>query len=165
MQTPKRIILAVAVALALAGCTPAASAPTPAPTASATVSNVFAMKVGDCLDDGDDAEGDGTVTRVPIVKCSVSHDSEVIASIELKGANSAFPGDDAVKDSADRKCNAPYETFTGATLKTTLLDYTYYFPSAASWQQGDRQILCVVYNPDGRVTGTLKGKGLAYPKS
>ncbi|MES2171575.1 MAG: septum formation family protein, partial [Actinomycetota bacterium] len=149
----------------LAGCTAAPVTSSSAPTASATSSNVFAMKVGDCLNDGASADGTGTVTRVPIVKCSVSHHSEVIAGVLLTGTNSAFPGSDAVEKSADAKCNAPYEKFTGATLKTTRLDYTYYFPSAAGWKQGDRQVLCVVYDPHGPVTGTLKGKGSAYPKS
>ncbi len=167
MQSPHSILAAAALGLSLvlSGCTAVAAVPTPTPAGSAVVSDVFAMKVGDCLNDGDSAEGDDIVTRVPIVKCSVSHDSEVIASITLKGADSAYPGDDAVKRTADRRCNAPYEAFTGATLKTTTLDYTYYFPSAAGWKAGDRQILCVVYDPDGRVTGSLEDRGSAYPKS
>ena len=165
MLSPARILIGVSAALLLAGCTAAPATPRPVATASAISANVFTMKVADCLNDGAAADGAGTVTRVPIVKCGVSHDSEVIASVLLRGASSAFPGSDAVENSADQKCNAPYEKFTGATLKTTRLDYTYYFPTAASWKQGDRQVLCVVYDPHGPVTGTLKGKGLAYPKS
>jgi hypothetical protein len=158
-------VLAALALLMLAGCTAAPAAHSAMPTASATTANVFAMKVGDCLNDGESADGTGTVTSVPIVKCRVSHDSEVIPGVLLKGADSAFPGSDIVEKSADQKCLGPYEKFTGATLKTTRLDYTYYFPSADSWKQGDRQVLCVVYDPHGPVVGTLKGKGSTYPKS
>ena len=165
MNSPKRIALALALLAALSGCTATAATSTPVPTGSATVANVFAMKVGDCLTDDNSLGGDATVTHVPIVKCSVSHTSEVIASILLKGANAAYPGTDSVNATADQRCNAPYEKFTGATLKTTALDYTFYVPTAGGWKQGDRQILCVVYNPAGPVTGSLKGKGSAYPKS
>ena len=165
MQSPKRIAIAIALLAALSGCTATSTTPTPVPTGSATVANVFAMKVGDCLADDNTLGGDATVTHVPIVKCSVSHESEVIASILLKGSNADYPGADSVNSTADRPCNAPYETFTGATLKTTTLDYTYYVPTAEGWKQGDRQILCVVYNPAGPVTGSLKGKGSSYPKS
>jgi hypothetical protein len=160
-----KALLAAAALVLLAGCTAATASPTVAPAATATRANVFAIRVGDCLDDGGFADGTGTVTSVPIVKCRGSHDSEVIASVTLKGADSDFPGSDAVEKSADQKCKAPFEKFTGSTLSTTRLDYTYYFPSAVSWKQGDRQVLCVVYDPHGPVTGTLKGKGSSYPKS
>ncbi|MET4781746.1 septum formation family protein [Glaciihabitans sp. UYNi722] len=128
-------------------------------------SDVFSIKVGDCLNDESSVDDNGKVTEVPIVECAVSHDSEVIASKKIAEGDGDFPGDDKVKADADTQCNAPFEKFVGATLDTTGLDYTYYFPSQDSWSTGDREILCVVYNPDGGVEGTLKDLGPKYPKT
>jgi len=114
--------------------------------------DVFAIKVGDCLND---ATASGTVTEVPIVPCSEPHDSEAYASIQVEDGD--FPGDEAIKEQADADCVAAFGDFVGVEYNDSELEYTYYFPSAESWEQGDREILCEVYDPDSQTTGSLEG--------
>jgi hypothetical protein len=152
------ITLAAAGAL-LSGCslvnTPANEAPRD-PSGSVIEGNddadVFEIKVGDCLND---ATSSGTVTSVPIVPCDEPHDSEAYASIMLDDGD--FPGDDAIRAKAESGCVESFGDFVGVEFNASELAYTYYFPSADSWSQGDREILCEVYDPDSQTTGTLEG--------
>jgi hypothetical protein len=145
-----------AASLALAGCSllgGSNNTPTDASTdSSGDSADVFTIKVGDCLNDG---AVEGEVSTVPIVDCSEPHDSEAFASIAM--TDGEFPGDDAVKTQAESGCTAQFNTFVGADYSTSVLDYSYYYPTADSWAQGDREILCLVLDPAGQTTGSLKG--------
>ncbi len=161
------LTLAAVAAVLLSGCSiidDLANSGSGSTSTDGPKSDVFSVTVGDCLNDENSVGNDGTVTEVPIVDCAVSHDSEVIASQKIDEGDGTFPGDNTVKVDADRQCIAPFESFVGAALDTTALDYTYYFPSEESWGTGDREILCVAYDPAGRVEGTLKDQGPKYPK-
>lgn len=152
------IAVIAAAAMALSGCsllnqlgntTPRDASGTP--TAANSDANVFSIKVGDCLDD---ATSSGTVTTAPIVPCNQPHDSEAYAAVTMKG--SAFPGDDAVKDQASTGCATDFPAFIGISYDDSALSISYYFPTKDSWANGDRQILCTVYDPAAKTTGTLK---------
>lgn len=115
--------------------------------------DVFTIQVGDCLNDADAAE---EVTEVPLVPCAEPHDSEVYASIIVTGEE--FPGQAAVQEEAETGCRADFESFVGVPYLDSIYDFSYYFPTEASWGGGDREILCVIYDPAGQpVTGTLAG--------
>ena len=122
---------------------------------SATAENdnadVFSIKVGDCLND---ATASGTVTTAPIVPCSKPHDSEAYKSITMKDGD--FPGTDAVKAQADQGCGDAFPAFVGIPFNDSKLDISYYFPTSDSWSNGDREILCTVYDDGVKTTGTLK---------
>ncbi len=145
-----------AASLALAGCSlfgGTSGTPTHASTDASTDSaDVFTIKVGDCLNDG---ALEGQVSTVPTVDCSKPHDSEAFASIIM--TDGEFPGDDAVKTQAESGCTAQFNTFIGMDYGTSKLDYSYYYPTSDSWAQGDREILCLVLDPAGQTTGSLKG--------
>lgn len=147
--------------LALSGCSTLGHIIDTQSNAGATT-GVFDIQVGDCLDDADSADAQGVVLSVPTVPCDADHDSEAFkeVTVSLKGG---YPGNDALESAADTQCQSPFENFVHADAADTMLDYTYYYPTADSWRRGDRQILCLVYNPDGQVRGTLKGKGPSYP--
>lgn len=125
------------------------------PSGTATAANdnadVFSIKVGDCLND---ASSSGTVTTAPIVPCSRPHDSEAYKSIKL--ANGSFPGETAVKSQADQGCAAAFPGFIGVSYDDSNLKISYYFPTSDSWKNGDREILCTVYDDGVKTTGTLK---------
>jgi hypothetical protein len=122
------------------------------PTAANTNADVFSIKVGDCLND---ASATGTVTTAPIVPCSQPHDSEAYKSITMK--DGAFPGADAVTTQADAGCAAAFPDFIGVAYDNSSLKISYYFPTKDSWANGDREILCTVYDDGVKTTGTLKG--------
>ncbi len=129
---------------------------TGAPTA------VLDLRVGDCLNDADAADSHGIVISTPVVSCAADHDSEVVASLPV-AEKGAYPGDDTLEAESNAQCLGPFETFVGVKAALTTLDFTYYYPSSQSWGRGDRQILCLVYSPDGPVKGSLKSKGTDYP--
>jgi len=126
-------------------------ATTPDPTAGARI-GVFTLAVGDCINPG--AAG-AAVTAVVKIACTVPHESEAYASIVMTDA--AFPGDQAVADKANAGCTSEFKTFIGIDYAKSALSYSYYFPTQASWSQGDREILCLVLDKKGKTTGTLKG--------
>ncbi len=114
----------------------------------------FALVVGDCLDDGEVAADAGTeVQSLPTVPCDGPHDSEVIASITLRGT--AYPGADAITAEADASCIAALEERVAMPYLETPYDVSYYAPTEQSWSEGDREILCVAYDPAGPLTGPL----------
>lgn len=139
--------------IALTGCSLfGGSGNSPAATDSATkTADVFTIKVGDCLND---ADVEGEVSEVPTVDCAQPHDSEAFASITM--ADGDFPGEDAVKTQSQSGCTEKFNSFVGVDYGTSKLDYSYYYPTAQSWEQGDREILCLILDPAGQTTGSLK---------
>lgn len=159
---PVKSVLAIltlaAAGVALAGCSllgggGGSSSATPSADAT-TGDDVFSIKVGDCLND---ADASGEVSTVPIVDCSQPHDSEAYFSGNLPDGN--FPGDSAVTQGAEGICGPAFTDFVGAPYKQGAgYDYTYYTPTESSWNAGDREVMCVAFDPSGaKVTGTLKG--------
>lgn len=112
----------------------------------------FLLQVGDCVND---AVATGEVTTVPTVPCSEPHDSEVYAAFTF--GNSAYPGDEGVVDKAESVCLPAFEEFVGEPYLESRLDFAFYYPSEASWASGDREVLCLIFDPAGPVTGSLKG--------
>ncbi|MCU1580449.1 MAG: uncharacterized protein JWP19_2653 [Rhodoglobus sp.] len=142
-----------AASISLAGCSLLGGG-TPTTADPSSGSDVFSIKVGDCLND---ASVNGEVSTVPIVDCSAPHDSEAYFSGSL--AEGDFPGDDAVKQGAEAICGPAFTDFVGAPYQQDAgYNYSYYTPTLDSWNAGDREVMCVVFDPSGaQVTGTLKG--------
>jgi hypothetical protein len=114
--------------------------------------DAFALEVGDCLDD--DALR-GEVQTVPTVACTEPHDSEIYASHQLE--LSPYPGNEAIIAQAEALCETSFEVFVGVPYLDSPLDYSFYHPTQQSWVTGDREVLCVIYDPAGPVTGSLEG--------
>lgn len=115
--------------------------------------DVFSIEVGDCLND---ADVDGEVSEVPIVECTVEHDSEAYAKGNL--ADGDFPDDDTLTAGAEAICGPAFNTFIGLGYEESAYDYNYYVPTAESWANGDREVMCIAYADDAsRLTGSLKG--------
>lgn len=110
--------------------------------------------VGDCLDDADVGAQPGTeVSTLATVPCVEPHDSEVIASLDLRGTG--YPGVAAITAAADAGCIEALEQLVGASYLETPLDVSYYAPTELSWSEGDREILCVAYDPSGPLTAPV----------
>jgi hypothetical protein len=147
-----------AASIALAGCSLLGGGitdGTPSGEETSTTgetTDVFTIKVGDCLNDGGST---GEVSDVPVVDCAVPHDSEAYASIIMDDGE--FPGEDAVTAQAETDCTTEFNTFVGLDYSTSSLDFAYYYPTEQSWGQGDREILCLIVDPAGQTTGSLQG--------
>lgn len=122
------------------------------PPAEGTTTDVFTVKVGFCLNDGD---ATGEVSEVNVIDCASPHDSEAYKSVIM--ADGDFPGETAVDDQAVSECTSAFSGFVGIDYETSTLDFSYYYPTEDSWGSGDREILCLVVDPNGKTTGTLEG--------
>lgn len=123
--------------------------------------DVFSLKTGDCFND--EAAASEQIESVKMPACTEEHDNEVYGTYNLTDAD--FPSYDsaAILDDAEAGCGAQFEGFVGAPIDQTSLDYGYYYPSPESWENGDREILCLAYDLNGPISEPLRGKGPAYP--
>jgi hypothetical protein len=115
----------------------------------------FRLQVGDCL--AEEAVGD--VESVPVVPCEEPHDSELYHTFDLPGT--AYPGAEAIIESAQQGCLDTFETFVGASYESSIYDISYLYPIEESWNDiNDRTVLCGVYLVDGSLAvGSAAGIG------
>ncbi len=151
--------LVSAALLVLTGCSLIGGAKDPVRDDSGTIvasdddADVFALRVGDCMASTDEAT---EVQTVPTRPCTEVHDSEIFASTTLPDGD--FPGDDAVTATADDFCYGQFQTFVGMAYEQSVLGLSYFMPSKESWDgMGDREVLCILVDPAGGVTGTMQG--------
>jgi hypothetical protein len=114
--------------------------------------DVFDLRVGDCLD-GFSAENE--ISKVPALPCSMEHTDEIMAAVSLTDEE-GYPGADAIQEDADQACYEEFEEFVGMPWDDSRLDFGYLAPTDESWEEGDREILCTVGDPNTAVTGSLR---------
>ncbi|MDA8369268.1 MAG: septum formation family protein [Nocardiopsaceae bacterium] len=114
--------------------------------------DAFTLEVGDCLNDESIV---GEVEEIPTISCSEPHDSEVYATGTATGDE--FPGNASLDAEAEGICGGEFEAFVGIPYEESFLGYSWYVPTQQSWDSGDRKIDCVIYDPEGQVTGSLRG--------
>jgi len=160
-RLPVTILATAALAAALSGCTAfGPHVPDDAPVRDDDgriiepneQTDAFALQVGDCLNDG---SATGEVQTVPTVPCDQPHDSEIYFAHKL--GDSSYPGVDTVIGKADVLCLPEFERFVGEPYLESRFDFSYYYPTEQSWATGDREVLCVIYDPEGLITGSLAG--------
>jgi hypothetical protein len=139
----RRLVGVAAVVLLLAGCS------TP-PDGE----DVFSIVVGDCLNDADVPD---EVLTLPIVDCAEPHDSEVFARSE--STETAFPGADALQERLVAFCHGDaFTDFIGIPFVESRYATRGYYPTTASWANGDRELLCTLVDESGaQLTGSLAG--------
>jgi len=117
---------------------------------------VFNLEVGQCFNDPDATD---EVSDVPIVDCEVAHDNEVYYLFDMPDGD--FPGVSAVQLAADDGCFAQFESYVGQTYADSALGYWALYPTDGSWEQDDREIVCVLSDFNGgTMTGSMRGSGV-----
>jgi hypothetical protein len=138
-------------------------APTVAPTvapvsgSAGVVTSLFDMEVGDCY-----TLGEGPLTSVLVVDCQQTHVLEVFALVNHgAGPGAAFPGNDAIAAYANDACMAPFEAYVGRDYQSSSYWIRTITPSAETWANGDREIICnVQMGSDGQATtGSARDSG------
>ncbi|MEZ3161067.1 septum formation family protein [Microbacterium sp. BWT-B31] len=115
--------------------------------------DVFNLSIGDCFDDVDMAGG---VSDVPAVPCSELHDNEIYFLYDM--TQTEFPGAAETEALAEEGCIRQFDAFVGIDYEESVLDFGYLYPSADTWRSfGDREVVCIIYDPASPVTGTLAG--------
>lgn len=124
--------------------------------ATACQGNVFSLGVGDCFDDPDSF---GEVSSVPVRDCSEPHDNEVYATFDVTASD--FPGESAVQEMADEGCVDRFQAYVGVDFFSSSLLISTLVPTDQSWDTGDREILCFLFNQDfSKLNGSVKGLGI-----
>ncbi len=162
---PVRGRLVVAAGLLLAACGPGEG-------------SVFALEEGTCFDDPEETQG---ILEVEVVPCDEPHDNEVFATLQLTDPGDlgavnaddtsadpnaeegdgedldevAYPGGAAVEGAALDRCTTAFPEPVAERYRDTDLVIGVLTPSEASWQDGDREVVCFVSSPDGVLTGSL----------
>ena len=117
-----------------------------------TPSDASTLPVGLCLDE----VPSGIISPANVLDCAQPHTYEVFGSFFL--SDGAFPGDDAIESSAYEGCDAVYPDYVGIPWEQSTLAYYYVSPSEETWAEGDREISCLLYDPDvDQTTGSLRG--------
>jgi hypothetical protein len=127
--------------------------PSTGQVAEETTVDWLKIKPGDCVQEATD---DFHETLVP---CAEPHAEEVYAQFELSGGDE-YPGDDEAEELANAGCEERFDEFVGQAYADSPLDYYYYSPIEESWLGGDRLVQCRIFDPEGDVTGSLRGTGI-----
>ena len=119
--------------------------------------DAFQMRVGDCFNDTDSYQEE--ITSVPGVPCSEPHDNETFAVLDVTSAS--YPGTDGMEELAYDSCMEKFSAFVGRDYESSSLEILTMYPTAESWQQNDREIVCAVYDMDtNKLVGSVKGRAL-----
>lgn len=122
----------------------------PPPTSSVPATYVDELAVGECFDEvGSDDEVEREV-------CLEPHDAEMFA-VETLPAQ-AWPGESAVVKASEATCDKAFLAYVGIEIGKSRLDTDFWYPDSASWDEGDRKVLCIAYGPDGDLLdGSVRG--------
>lgn len=136
-------------------------APLPPPagsdeSADGSDQSVFELAVGTCFNDPGSAEEIQAVVAVP---CEEAHDNEVFALVNHPAGDEApFPGREALSALGDEQCQGQlFEDYVGMAYPDSRYHATQLTPTEGSWAQGDREIVCLLYDPEVQITGSARG--------
>lgn len=140
------------------GDTTAPPDPVPAATSDAVATravSVFDLAAGICFDDGTVFDED-EVEQVPVVDCAAPHDNEIYAAFDLPDGE--FPGSDEVDELGNEGCLDRFPAFVGIDYASSRYVVSTIYPTASSWEDGDREIICFLYDIDfAKLTGSAEG--------
>jgi hypothetical protein len=108
------------------------------------------VEMGDCLSE---IPADTRVLTVQTVGCEESHAGEVFAVLQMPGG--AYPGQAAIDAYAD-KCSPELASYSPSALTDDSVQLYVLYPTAETWDQGDRAVTCVATLDPPR-KGSIKG--------
>jgi len=136
-----------------------AVSPSPTELGDGEVTSVFDIEVGDCFN----ADSSDELASVIVVDCDSPHAYEAFHLFDHEaGPDDAYPGDDVILEYADTNCQPPFEEYVGIDYQTSIWFIASVSPSAETWAEGDREIICTLdqQDQDGvaiEVTGSARG--------
>ncbi|HEU4424436.1 MAG TPA: septum formation family protein [Pilimelia sp.] len=134
------------------------ASPSPRPPAAPPVRpkkvRVKNLRPGHCVD----REPTKVFETLPVVPCAQSHAVEIYAIPNL--GRGKWPGETAIYDRAENACRAAFEAYVGVPYDESTLEIGGSAPTQDSWRAGDRNAICILRDPAGRLVGTMKGRAL-----
>jgi hypothetical protein len=113
--------------------------------------DVFALKLGDCLNDPSDDAGLSQFNSVSIVPCVQAHDMEAYSFFDMPAG--PFPGDEAITEAATEGCSIAFHNYVGLSYDESIYLVSWFTPTLESWSQGDQEVVCLI-------SGTVEGDRL-----
>ena len=123
--------------------------PPPVSIAPGTVIDVDSLTKGICADT---AGNELLVDDVTVRDCNGSHELEVAGLIvRQEAAGTEFPGRINLISSAQLECKTFFEQQVGTAYfeSASAMDLDTISPSANTWAEGDRTLICLVVGTDG----------------
>ncbi|NIS91277.1 MAG: hypothetical protein GTN98_14585 [Woeseiaceae bacterium] len=118
--------------------------------------NAFQVQLGDCFDDPDMYAEE--FSSLPGVPCSEPHDNEAYAVFDL--TMSSYPQYD-IAEISEASCIDRFESYVGRDYETSALDVVTMYPTAESWAQNDREVVCALYDMSGeKLVGSVRDSGI-----
>jgi hypothetical protein len=108
------------------------------------------VTVGDCLAEIPDS---ARVLTVQTVECDQSHAGEVYAVLTMPDGD--FPGQAAIEE-YQNKCEPELAAYSPDAMTDDSIQMYVLYPTAETWEQGDRAVTCVATLDPPR-TGSIKG--------
>lgn len=132
-------------------------------TESATV-GAGSIERGECFADfaqfETDATGTGEVTSVDRIDCAEAHALEAFYVGPAYESYDLYPGVEEIDDVAITSCRQRFELFVDFEWESSQLDFWWLTPTQSGWDQGDRELVCLVGDFDKElVVGTLENAG------
>jgi hypothetical protein len=110
------------------------------------------LHVGDCFDVGDEEE----ISDVDGRPCTEAHEFQVFHVQDHQ--TGAFPSDAELEGIFSSICASPFESFVGEPYASSVLYGSMITPSESSWADGDREYVCVLYDPENtELTTSMEG--------
>lgn len=100
----------------------------------------LAFAVGDCFNE--------TGEEFVDISCDEPHQAEIYEVLDHPDA-SAYPGGQLIADWAEPQCYSRFESYTGIAYPDSALEFNYLFPTAQGWREGDREVICYLFDPSG----------------
>ncbi|MET0524665.1 MAG: septum formation family protein [Nocardioides sp.] len=121
--------------------------------------SVFSIEPGQCFEG--QAEVKAQLDELAEVDCAEDHAQESYAVVEYQAEGDedadTYPGDDALAKFANGACAGEYGKYVGVDYLDSELFYTYLLPSARSWEDDDRSVICFVTSAGEPLQGSVKG--------
>jgi hypothetical protein len=137
------------------------SAPEATPSDNVRYVSYYQIRAGDCITGLDVklaiTERGGTWPDTSeVVPCSKAHLAEVFfADNSYWKDGSEYPGTRAVTNTADLACRIAFGVYAGVAYHNSTDDIEWANPTAGSWAQGDRTIICMAYRPGSGKSGIM----------
>lgn len=115
---------------------------------SAVATSLADLKNGDCTSP---EQNSIFASGLDVTDCSEPHDMEVAGRFELsEAAGVAYPGYLAIRQEAYKQCQPVFESWTGVAFWDSKYDINTITPSASTWDDGDRSVICLIETVDGK---------------
>lgn len=124
-----RFTVVVSIAIGLTGC----------------AGNAFSLEEFQCFNEPDEEE----VFNVEIVDCDDSHDLEIYRVFDIDGETYDAASIDL---QALDICLLQFDGFIGTSYAESDFEVYYLQPTEESWNDGDREVVCAVYDLTGEHT-------------